>query len=44
VSTTVLLLSEFLQQLSLRMTRWSLRSTTFGSFVHHFSGRYSRLT
>src|SRR3990170_6586659 len=39
--TTVLLLSEFLQQISLRMTRWSFRSTTVSRpFVHHFRGRY----
>src|SRR5438105_9220318 len=38
--TTVLLLSES-SQISLRMTRWSSRSTTFGSsFVHHLGGRY----
>jgi len=37
-STTVLLLSEF-RQLSLRMTRWSSRSTTFrASFVHQVRG------
>jgi len=35
----VLLLSEF-PQISLRMTRWSSRSTTVRSFVHHFRGRY----
>jgi DNA (cytosine-5)-methyltransferase 1 len=38
----VFLLSEFLEQISLRMTRWSSRSTTFRrSFVHHVRGRYS---
>jgi hypothetical protein len=36
----VLLLSEF-PQISLRMTRWSPRSTTVRPFVHHFRGRYS---
>jgi len=42
--TTVLLLSEFLQQIPLRMTRWSSRSTTVSRpFVHHFRGRYSTL-
>jgi hypothetical protein len=41
-STTVFLLSEFLQLISLRMTRWSSRSTTFRrSFVHHVRGPYS---
>jgi len=41
VSTTVLLLPE-LSQISLRMTRWSSRSTTFReSFVHHVGGLYS---
>jgi len=41
VSTTVLLLPEFLQ-ISLRMTRWSSRSTTFRrAFVHHVRGPYS---
>jgi hypothetical protein len=40
VSTTVLLLPEFLQ-ISLRMTRWSSRSTTFRrAFVHHVRGPY----
>jgi hypothetical protein len=43
VSTTVLLLPEF-PQISLRMTRWSCRSTTFSdSFVHHVRGPYWRL-
>ena len=36
----MLLLSEF-PQISLRMTRWSPRSTTVRPFVHHFRGRYS---
>jgi len=37
----VLLLLEFLEQTSLRMTRWSPRSTTFReSFVHHVRGPY----
>jgi hypothetical protein len=44
VSTTVLLLPEF-PQISLRMTRWSCRSTTFSdSFVHHVRGPYSAPT
>jgi hypothetical protein len=39
----VLLLPEFLQ-ISLRMTRWSSRSTTFRrAFVHHVRGPYSPL-
>jgi len=38
--TTVLLLSG-IPQISLRMTRWSFRSTTLSqSLVHHFRGRY----
>jgi len=41
VSTTVLLLPEFLEQISMRMTRWSSRSTTLKqSFVHHVRGPY----
>jgi hypothetical protein len=40
-STTALLLSKS-SQISLRMTRWSSRSTTFRrSFVHHVRGPYS---
>ncbi len=41
--TTVLLLSGF-PRISLRMTRWSSRSTTFmRSFVHRFGQRHSVL-
>ena len=41
-STTRLLLPEFLERTSLRMTRWSSPSTTFReSFVHHVRGPYS---
>ncbi len=43
-SITVLLLPEF-PQISLRMKRWSSRSTTFSdSFVHHLLGPYNSLT
>src|SRR6266545_4684903 len=41
-STTAILLSEFREQILLRMKRWSLLSRTLGPFVHHVRGLYPR--